>query len=1342
MSEYYAVSGAPVTGSQGLSSIMRAEFALISAGLAKLPTMAGAENKFVVVNSAGTALTTTVAPSFYYNVQSYGATGDGVTDDYTALQTVLTLVAASGGTMYFPRGRYLINTGLSLGSAAEAFELAGDGMYLSTIVRGDLIGTPINIHDCSNWGIRDLGIDANFVAYPTNANHGISFYNASYVTIARVFVTDWMNSAILGYTSPDAPSSYSHNLLDNCLVDGLNNANNGVLFVNFTDSGYINTRAINIGKAGSPCYALQFKESCLRCYMIGGFASGATVGIACGNTGAGGDGAMNGTIRGVEVYNCVTGMTFGNSSGYVVDGILIDNVNDASSLYGVDFGGNSWGNSIRNLCVRNMLSPKTAVKFRSGDVDNTVHISTMENSSGLFTIAAEFLAGALRNQVTLDKYVLPTAVTKSTTLCTNSGGPTNTFVYNDLPMHTLPTIATGVISLRDYKVSQVLIANEAAAASDDLDTISDGVDGQVIILQTASDVQDVVVKHNTGNIWLNSLEDFTLSTKSISIVLVYRLALLKWVELSCSMTKVTARGSTTTRALPDRFDETVNPYDYGAVGDGVTTDQTAVAAAVADAYAAGKPMYWPVGTFLTTATIPNFHDVRHRGPGIVKRSSTLFYVEPKRGQQNNLYVSTAGNDANDGLTTSQPTLTLQQAIDNLNLYTPLLGHWIISMAAGTYAEAAVVPDHTSYSDDYLEIFGVQPSAGTASGATTNAAGYAVGVTTVTLASAGTGTIIVGDTIRFATASTASGATTNAAGYAIGATVITLAATGTGSLVVGDIITFAGNETRYKILVGDADVSGGGTFTVTPPLVYAIPAAATAITVVQALHRVTLGDADVSNGGSITFTPGLNIALPASAVAISQVTTNRAIPTVIMDVPGGGGLFAINCGRHNRMKVSYIKCTNWTAANSGLGGINASDDSVLWTYNCHIFKCREGIVGNNCQMYISGGIIEGNTWTTGSFPSGGGTNGVVIYSGARCSLSYGATNEETGTLIMHWLGAGYHGKARVHTVSTWCTFQSNENAIYLYTDSRFDDRTNIFRKNVLCYYSQSSMFTSDQLLGASQYNFGQTYDQTPNDSGVGTAAGATTNAAGYAVGARNITLAAAGAGTINIGDRITFAGDTTEYRVTGGDTDVSGGGTVYFAPPLVAIIAAAPTAITVVPTWGNGNFGIWKYLNYSSCEEFVPLYGIGALDVARSRTTTTQTGAVASTLMRTLTTIPRGALAVNSEFNYYEVHLVGAATGSVGAAKTVLVKLNGITMATLTVATGTQAWSARLEIWNTSSYAQVICNTTAFGGATVAQQRLSPIGMDAWADQDLEVWGTTPGAADTLVLHETRVIKWG
>ena len=92
-------------------------------------------------------------------------------------------------------------------------------------------------------------------------------------------------------------------------------------------------------------------------------------------------------------------------------------------------------------------------------------------------------------------------------------------------------------------------------------------------------------------------------------------------------------------------------------------------------------------------------------------------------------------------------------------------------------------------------------------------------------------------INTSTAGTASGATTNSGGYAFGATVITLASAGTGSLVAGDVITIGTDPNKYVIESGDGDVSNGGTITLAAPgLRVAMSAATKAITVVAAAAR--------------------------------------------------------------------------------------------------------------------------------------------------------------------------------------------------------------------------------------------------------------------------------------------------------------------------------------------------------------------------------------------------------------------------------------------------------------------------------------------------------------------------
>lgn len=85
-----------------------------------------------------------------------------------------------------------------------------------------------------------------------------------------------------------------------------------------------------------------------------------------------------------------------------------------------------------------------------------------------------------------------------------------------------------------------------------------------------------------------------------------------------------------------------------------------------------------------------------------------------------------------------------------------------------------------------------------------------------------------------------GCTTNSAGYAAGIKTITLASAGSGALYKGDVVRFAGQDNEYTLLAGDADVSGGGTITLAGyGLAAAIAASATAITLVRRGARAFL-----------------------------------------------------------------------------------------------------------------------------------------------------------------------------------------------------------------------------------------------------------------------------------------------------------------------------------------------------------------------------------------------------------------------------------------------------------------------------------------------------------------------
>jgi hypothetical protein len=106
---------------------------------------------------------------------------------------------------------------------------------------------------------------------------------------------------------------------------------------------------------------------------------------------------------------------------------------------------------------------------------------------------------------------------------------------------------------------------------------------------------------------------------------------------------------------------------------------------------------------------------------------------------------------------------------------------------------------------------------------------------------------------------------------IGETSIALASAGTGSILADGIITFDNHDTEYEVTVGDADVSGGGTLTITPGLV--------AATEVGTVITVKTGVINLSTGAS-----GRNT--HASSLATRDLTASESGDLFLFDKADG------------------------------------------------------------------------------------------------------------------------------------------------------------------------------------------------------------------------------------------------------------------------------------------------------------------------------------------------------------------------------------------------------------------------------------------------------------------------
>lgn len=95
----------------------------------------------------------------FVNVVEYGAKGNGTTDDSASIQNALNALSSSGGIIYFPKGTYLIKTGLLFYSNQTLFFENGatllQGASINNLLMsycGDSVGGYNGVHDCVIYG--------------------------------------------------------------------------------------------------------------------------------------------------------------------------------------------------------------------------------------------------------------------------------------------------------------------------------------------------------------------------------------------------------------------------------------------------------------------------------------------------------------------------------------------------------------------------------------------------------------------------------------------------------------------------------------------------------------------------------------------------------------------------------------------------------------------------------------------------------------------------------------------------------------------------------------------------------------------------------------------------------------------------------------------------------------------------------------------------------------------------------------------------------------------------------------------------------------------------------------
>ena len=160
----------------------------------------GISSQILMADGSVATTTSLGLEKLYTNVKDFGAVGDGITDDYVAINNaIISLSSISGGTVYFPIGDYLINSGITINNSSN-ITFKGDNLNSKIIAKG-FNGRHINFTDCDSIIFKDIRLIGDGMN-SVNSVGGLIFQlstktNTAYHLFENVVIEEITNSAIV-----------------------------------------------------------------------------------------------------------------------------------------------------------------------------------------------------------------------------------------------------------------------------------------------------------------------------------------------------------------------------------------------------------------------------------------------------------------------------------------------------------------------------------------------------------------------------------------------------------------------------------------------------------------------------------------------------------------------------------------------------------------------------------------------------------------------------------------------------------------------------------------------------------------------------------------------------------------------------------------------------------------------------------------------------------------------------------------------------------------------------------------------------------------------------------------
>lgn len=159
------------------------------------------------------------------NVRSYGAVGDGVVEDTTTIRSAIAAAAASGSTLYFPNGNYLVD---NLTNISGCPLWLGEGTNSALVFKTTSTGFAVTFtNNTSMQGISILdglnNVSFNYAGATATNRSGLSYWVSGVSSLRDVYVSGFGSNGVYvvgttGTTARDAYGVVANAVIQNCYI--------------------------------------------------------------------------------------------------------------------------------------------------------------------------------------------------------------------------------------------------------------------------------------------------------------------------------------------------------------------------------------------------------------------------------------------------------------------------------------------------------------------------------------------------------------------------------------------------------------------------------------------------------------------------------------------------------------------------------------------------------------------------------------------------------------------------------------------------------------------------------------------------------------------------------------------------------------------------------------------------------------------------------------------------------------------------------------------------------------------------------------------------------------------